>query len=166
MNRKFVNYALFAIIAVIAVSIWVSIVTAQDDPADCPPPTVLEATYTFAQAGITSFGHADVPTVEWYWTHPTGGTPVVKYTLEMQNVPAPGDTNTLTYPGLTNMDDLYGYASTPYPVFGEQQRIRVKGIDADDREGPWSIWSGWFGDDGPPTQPGQPEGHMVMESGQ
>ena len=163
MNRKFVSYALFAIMAVMAVSFCVALATAQDD---CPPTTILEAVYTFAQAGITSFGHADVPMVEWYWTHPTDGSAVVKYTMEMQNVPAPGDTNTLTYPGLDNMDEFYGYASTPYPVFGEQQRIRVKGIDADDREGPWSIWSNWFGDDGPPTQPGQPEGHMVMETGQ
>ena len=130
---------------------------------DCPPPTVMQATHTFAAHGIFSFGQADVPVVEWYWTHPTSGTPVVYYTLEMQLISSPGDTVTVIFPNLVNMDAEYGYASTPYPVFGEHQRVKVRGCDAEDRSGPWSPWSNWFGDDGPPGVTGQPQGHLVME---
>ena len=125
--------------------------------------TLLTAIAVVASYGITSWGQPDTPMVEWYWTHPTTGSEVVSYTMEMQNVPTPGDTNTMNFPDLVEMDSLYGYASTPYPVFGEQQRVSVKGVDAIGREGIWSIWSGWFGDDGPPTQPGQPMGHLTME---
>ena len=131
-------------------------------PTDCPEPTILGSVSYLAKEGVTSWGVADTPTIEWYWTHPTSGSAVAAYVMELE-ILKDGETITALIPGLTRMDDDYGYGSTPYPMLGELQRVRVAGVDADDRQGIWSVWSAWTGDDGPPGVTGAPKGHLVME---
>ena len=131
-------------------------------PGGCPPFTKLEAVQLLAEQGIMSWGQADTPTVHWYWAHPTTGTAVASYTMEFQTLSAAGDTGRATFPGLVDMDSLYGHATTPYPMHGELQRVSVYGVDASGSEGPVSNWSLWFGDDGPPGQPGTPLKYLEM----
>jgi hypothetical protein len=86
---------------------------------------------------------AESPQVTGRWTAPTEGSPVVFYELEVLAGEEPflvvttEDTQYLFAPGTFEVD-------VPYVA-------RVRGVDAKDREGPWSEWSEPFiWDPGPP----------------
>lgn len=85
-------------------------------------------------------------TVEYTWTAPTTGSPVVNYIIEMS-------TNGGPYVA-TAMSGSETY--TLVAQDGSRYRIRVAGIDALDRQGPHSLPSDEYMDEGAPGEPGQP----------
>ena len=135
---------------------------AAADTVECPPPTVLGSVQYLASEGILEWGTASVPGARFYWTHPTTGTKVVSYNMEIEIVSVTDDTARAFFIGLTEMDSLYGYGSFPYPTAGEQLRARVAGVDSLDRIGPASLYSDWFGDNGPPGIAGKPSVYLQM----
>jgi len=142
-------------------SVYVCSNCGVEDCPDCPPPSLLTATQVIAEFNPTLIS-IETPAIEWYWTHPTTGSEVVSYNMHFESIGQAGDTIRVTFPGLTQMDSLYGYGQTPYPLVGEQQRVRVEGVDDQGRTGPPSIWAAWFGDDGPPGEPGLPLKHLIL----
>lgn len=133
-----------------------------EDCPECPGPTILGSVQYLASEDILEWGTASTPTVEWWWLHPTTGSPVETYTMQFISVSQEGDTTFAQIPGLAEMDSLYGYGSTPYPMEGQRQQVRVAGVDSLDRQGVFSVWSAPFGDDGPPGETGQPQGHLKL----
>lgn len=100
--------------------------------------TVLPATSSLAQTDVQ---------VNYSWTAPTTGSPVVFY--EVQHSINNGN---WTQVGTSN-DNSYTLTAT----VGQSHRIRVRGVDDEDREGPWSEASDpYLPDVGPPGQPGKP----------
>lgn len=80
------------------------------------------------------------------WTAPTEGSAVVSYVMEIEidGVSSP---------------PVEGIIGTSYTIdlsFGSAYRVRVAGVDANNRQGVWSEWSDTWFDDGPPGQPGKP----------
>jgi len=67
---------------------------------------------------------------KWHWSAPTSGSPVAYYTFEL--VGAVGDTTLTHY----------------LPQAVGTYRLRVRGVDAEQRVGPWSI-IGWSDERGP-----------------
>jgi hypothetical protein len=85
--------------------------------------------------------------VTWTWTAPTEGSPVVHYVVAVSINGGPF-VNTATVS--TNIYTLN-------VEYGNIVSIRVAGVDALDRQGPWSAESDPYGPDaGPPGQPGMP----------
>lgn len=84
------------------------------------------------------------------WGAPTTGTPVVDYVVQLS---ADGG----TWETIANTPDtIYGVDLET----GHSYRVRVAGIDAEGRQGPWSLPSEPYIagdiDPGPPGAPGQP----------
>lgn len=85
--------------------------------------------------------------VTYVWTAPSTGSPVDHYIVE-HSVNGGGYSQIATTTGTT-----YTLAAT----IGDSHQIRVRGVDAEDREGPNSLPSDPYVPDlGPPGQPGQP----------
>lgn len=97
----------------------------------------------------------DVPMIMWHWTHPTTGTQVVEYQAEW-------DVNGIirVISGIAVGDTTYAELEVPYTP-GQNQTLRVRGIDAAYRAGPWSIW-GEIWEDVFPGQPGKPQGMLII----
>ena len=125
----------------------------ETDPL-CPPLTTLEHVSALASAGFDM--QADSPAIMWHWTHPTTGSQVVEYIAEWWV-----DGSVSTIPGIAVGDTTYAYWEAPYTV-GQTQKLRVKGKDAQDREGPWSLWSDPWTDQGPPGATSVPLGTLIM----
>lgn len=85
-------------------------------------------------------------TIDYQWTPPVGGSPVVRYDVEI-------DTDGQIV--LTSTAGTENTFSVIYD-FGETVAIRVRGVDAQGRTGPWSEWSDPYSDDGPPSGCGKP----------
>jgi hypothetical protein len=122
------------------------------------PTGVLAAVAVLAAAGITSWGLAE-PTVTARWSPPTYGTPVEHYVLELETWASSGGdtliTNHATAGPDTAMAFEYGY--------GYSMRCRVAGVDAQGRQGPFSLWSNTWTDNGPPGEPTNPFLFLRME---
>ncbi|MBU8870160.1 MAG: hypothetical protein KOO60_04705 [Gemmatimonadales bacterium] len=85
--------------------------------------------------------------VNYQWTAPTTGAPVVHYVIE-QSINL-GDWTSIG----TSANNTFTLTAT----VGESHRIRVAGVDADSRQGIFSIASEPFVPTlDPPGQPGQP----------
>jgi hypothetical protein len=97
----------------------------------------------------------DSPTLTWHWTHPTTGTQVVTYEA-MWEV-----NGQITYiMGIPFGVPEYGQLEVPYTP-GQNQRIRVRGKDAQGRLGPSSEWSAMWADVFP-GKPGTPDGMLTI----
>jgi hypothetical protein len=86
---------------------------------------------------------AGAPAVTATWDAPTEGSPVVFYVLEIYEdgelfiVDTTEDTSFVVPAGIF--------------LAGPQYTARVRGVDAQDRTGPWSLWSDpYVFDPGPP----------------
>jgi len=121
---------------------------------DCPPVTPLEALQILAASGLKVA--ADSPFISWYWTHPITGSPVVEYIAEWWVDGLIG-----VIPDIAVGDTTYAFWDAPYTI-GQTQKLRVKGKDNQDREGPWSLWSEDWVDLGPPGTPEAPSGTLIM----
>lgn len=89
----------------------------------------------------------DTQAVNYQWTAPTTGAPVDHYVIQHSvnggSWVTIGSSSTNTY--------------TLTAEVGESHRIRVAGVDADSRQGPYSVASESFIPQlDPPGQPGQP----------
>jgi len=96
---------------------------------------MLLATTSFAAQNVT-----------YEWTAPTTGSAVERYVFQLSLDGA--DFVTIGYP-----------TNESYEVIiadGVEVSARVAGIDALDRQGPWSENSDPYTDHGPPGQPGKP----------
>ncbi len=90
---------------------------------------------------------AQTQPVNYQWTAPTTGAPVVHYVVEQSinggNWGSVGTSNTNSF--------------TLTATVGDSHRIRVAGVDADSRQGVYSLASDPFVPTlDPPGQPGQP----------
>ncbi len=88
--------------------------------------------------------------VEASWTAPTEGSPVDHHILQISTDGGP----------FTTVGSVTGLSYTLTLDVGSTYVARVAGVDAQDRQGPWSEESDPYTPDiGPPGQPGKP---MVM----
>jgi hypothetical protein len=71
------------------------------------------------------------------WTAPTEGSPVVLYQLQVMDV---NSEQVFTYVVPAQAGETQEYIFTEGDYFREYQ-ARVRGLDADGDEGPWSEWS-------------------------
>lgn len=84
------------------------------------------------------------------WTAPTEGSPVDHYVLQLSTDGGP----------FTTVGSVTGTSYTLDLDVGSTYIARVAGVDAQDRQGPWSPESDPYSPDiGPPGQPGKP---MIM----
>jgi len=89
----------------------------------------------------------DVMSASYQWSAPTTGSTVVQYVVQHEidggNWVTVGTTDTNSY--------------TLDLTVGQSHRIRVAGLDAQNRQGPWSVASDPYSPDpGAPGQPGKP----------
>lgn len=104
----------------------------------------------FVQASNKNADAQDIgPTCETspYWTRPTTGTEVVYYEAE---VALAADTTKFTAGDITifmdkdvNGNSITGEILTHKGSATKFNRIRVRGVDANEKQGPWSDWSFW-----------------------
>lgn len=94
----------------------------------------------------TALAQTEIP-VDYTWTAPTTGTPVDHYVVQHSI-----DGGQWTQVGTANGNEF-----TLDAAAGQAHRIRVAGVDASDRQGPFSLASDPFTPDaGAPGQPGKP----------
>jgi len=94
----------------------------------------------------SSLAQTDMP-VGYTWTAPTTGTPVEFYVVQHSV-----DGGQWTQIGTTDTNSY-----TLNAAVGQSHQIRVAGVDADDRQGPFSQSSDPYTPDaGAPGQPGKP----------
>jgi len=94
----------------------------------------------------SSYAQTEIP-VDYTWTAPTTGTPVDRYVVEHSV-----NGGQWTQVGTTN-DNTFTLTATT----GESHQIRVAGVDASNRQGPYSVASNPYTPDaGAPGQPGKP----------
>lgn len=85
--------------------------------------------------------------VTYIWTAPSTGSPVDHYIVE----------HSVNGGGFNQIATTAGTTYTLIATIGDSHQIRVRGVDAQDREGPNSLPSEpYVPDIGPPGQPGQP----------
>jgi hypothetical protein len=86
----------------------------------------------------TALGEIQEPLrIRCQWTRPTTGSPVAIYQLQIVDVNGGLDT-TYVVPAQAGEVQEYIFADGDYM---REYRARVRGIDADGDEGPWSPWS-------------------------
>jgi hypothetical protein len=113
--------------------------------------TLLKITLTTVLLAVmlpaaSSLAQTEVP-VNYTWTAPTTGSPVDFYEVEHS---VNGGNWALV--GTTD-DNTYTLSAT----VGQSHQIRVRGVDDQDRRGPWSEASDpYLPDVGAPGQPGKP----------
>lgn len=66
------------------------------------------------------------------WTAPTSGTPVVSYDVQVRTI----GTGDVIHRGI--LETEFTLTEVQYM---KKYQIRVRGVDGDDRRGPWSQWS-------------------------
>jgi len=105
---------------------------AAADSNGCPlalrDATPLQVAMRLAQLGVVRWGCEDGGVVTATWSRPTEGSPVVVYQIEIEAA--------ATWPDTT--------FRIPVPVAADSLRGRVRGVDAQGRAGPWSVWCGWY----------------------
>lgn len=85
--------------------------------------------------------------VNYQWTAPTTGTVVDHYVVEQSVNSGPW----------TQVGTASSNTFTLTAAVGNSYQLRVAGVDADDRQGPYSVTSDpYVPDAGPPGQPGKP----------
>lgn len=98
---------------------------------------------------LISNAQTTVPSVTYQWTTPAGGSPVVQYVVEVRV--DGGDW--VEY--LTTSNETVTFVNTL--EYLKTYEVRVAGVDALDRQGPFSVPSDPYTPDlGVPGQPGQP----------
>jgi hypothetical protein len=128
----------------------------QGPPPDCPPLSTLDHVTALAVAGFQM--EPDSPGLKYYWTHPTEGPPCVSFTAEWMV-----DGQVSTIPLIpAQVGSTWSFVVLPYTV-GKTQQLRVFGVDAENRGGPFSPWSEPFTDAGPPGAPLVPAATLIME---
>ncbi|MEZ4389132.1 MAG: fibronectin type III domain-containing protein [Candidatus Krumholzibacteriia bacterium] len=81
------------------------------------------------------------------WAPPSEGSPVDHYVLQLSTDGGP----------FTTVGSVTGTSYTMELAVGSTYIARVAGVDAQDRQGPWSLGSDPYSPDlGPPGQPGKP----------
>ena len=86
--------------------------------------------------------------ITYVWTAPVGGSAVDYYACQLRAFSGEWD---------ECGGDTIGESITIIVDNGIQGlQLRVAGVDADDRQGPWSVPSVPYGDAGPPSAPGMP----------
>lgn len=98
---------------------------------------------------------AQAPAATYRWDPPTTGSPVVKYVIQVSSDGGQTSTQYVSDDDPLNVFVFYDWA------FATTYVIRVAGVDAADRQGPWSPWSDPYTtpdppDPGPPGEPGKP----------
>ncbi len=85
--------------------------------------------------------------VSYTWTAPTSGSVVDHYVVE----------HSVDGGNWTQIATVSTNSYTLTATVGNSHQIRVAGVDADDRQGPFSVASAAYSPDpGTPSQPGQP----------
>lgn len=99
----------------------------------------------------SAFGQATEPAVQYTWTAPTTGSPVDHYVVQYTNdggatwIDVGVSVTAETYTFLNVFEYLVTY------------QVRVAGVDALGRQGPWSVPSDpYMPDQGVPGEPGKP----------
>ncbi len=97
---------------------------------------------------VTVFA-ATEPIVNYSWTPPKYGTPVDYYVVQWEVAGLP-------WVDINTTQDTFGVFEYMLE-YGIEYRIRVKGVDAEERSGPWSPPSNMYTPDaGPPGIPSKP----------
>jgi len=97
----------------------------------------------------------DVPMLRWHWTHPTEGTAVVEYEAEWMV-----NDRVMVLQGIAVGDTTFAFVDVAYTP-GQNQTLRVRGVDASNIVGPWSEWGEIWADVFPGV-PGRPAGYLVI----
>lgn len=72
------------------------------------------------------------------WEAPTYGTPVVHYVLQVVELGG-------AQPDTTVYDQIPGLSRNVFVAYGNVYKARVAGVDAEGRQGPWSLWTPLYG---------------------
>lgn len=108
---------------------------------------ILVLTLSVIALGAGTAQAQDTQSVNYQWTAPTTGAPVDHYIIQHS---LNGGTWTTIGTSSTNTYTLLA-------TVGDSHQIRVAGVDADDRQGAYSVASEAFVPQlDPPGQPGQP----------
>jgi hypothetical protein len=108
---------------------------------------VIAAVAALALFGALPAAAQTIVQVTASWTPPTEGSPVDHYVLQLSIDGGP----------FTTVGSVTGTSYTLDLAVGQSYVARVAGIDAEDRQGPWSEASDAYSPDvGPPGQPGKP----------
>jgi hypothetical protein len=109
---------------------------------------VLAALTALAIPGPAHAQTVDTMSVSYQWTAPTTGSDVVHYVVEHEI----NGSNVWTTEGQTDTNSY-----TLDLTVGQTHRVRVAAVDAEGRQGPWSVPSDpHTPDPGAPGQPGKP----------
>jgi hypothetical protein len=114
----------------------------------CNPTIIAASTVLLVAASLAAPASAQTTvTLNYTWDPPTTGSPAVNYVVEHSVNGGP-------YVQIaTSPDNTYSLQAT----VGDEHRIRVAGVDDQDRQGPFSLPSDPYTPDlGPPGQPGTP----------
>ncbi len=85
--------------------------------------------------------------IQYTWSAPTTGSPAVRYVVQHSVNGGP----------FVTVGEAQSTSYTLSATFGDSHRIRVAGVDGQDRQGPFSTASEPYTPDlGAPGQPGQP----------
>lgn len=109
---------------------------------------VLAALTALAIPGLAPAQTIDTMSVSYQWSAPTTGSTVDHYVVEHEI----NGSNSWTTEGQTDTNSY-----TLELTVGQSHRIRVAAVDAEGRQGPWSVPSDSHSPDpGAPGQPGKP----------
>lgn len=90
-------------------------------------PTIIIA-QELAARGIVKWGCAEAGVATGTWNPPTDGSPALLYSIHLEYYGVAPDT----------------FFVWPIPAWADSVRARVAGIDAQGRQGEWSLWSWWL----------------------
>lgn len=110
--------------------------------------TLFRFTITFMLAMLAWTCCRAAQDVTFTWTAPTEGSPVVVYQVQLSENGGP-----YTTVSASETDTQYTFSLD----YGTTYTVRVAGVDAQGRRGPWSLPSDPYTPDlGPPGTPGKP----------
>lgn len=106
----------------------VSMARILSDPVDLSQVPTLLIVQELATRGLTKWGCTEAGVATATWHPPTEGSPVVFYRVHLE------------YYGVSP-DTCFTW---PIPAWADSVRAKVAGVDAQERQGPWSQWSLWY----------------------
>ncbi len=95
---------------------------------------------------LTSAGGQPPPSLGYVWSPPESGTPVLRYVIQVRK----NGTIAASLADQTS-DSIPAYALAV--TYGDEYEIRVAGVDAEGRVGPFSGWSAEVSVEAPPPAP-------------
>jgi hypothetical protein len=102
---------------------------------------------TVALSGRAQDGPPTGKNARCSWDPPTYGTPVHHYVLQVVELGGAS-------PDTTTFGDITETFRDVWVTFGLTYKARVAGVDAENRQGPWSLWTPLYGPEWTPEDSG------------